>query len=176
VLRETSISVSPANTINRGHQFMINWANEKATLPRAKIIRPAPNRINVTDGTMYFALNALYRCQPAGKRASPEKIDKSGHNCENLSGMIPSAKRRRNKPDWRKSAAKKRYSERRFSFIAKTARAIPRITSINEIKTGALGFSIEELNKKAVPRNMRKKPIIKINRAAGRRVTNNRIL
>ena len=90
--------------------------------------------------------------------------------------MIPRAKRKRNKPDWRKSAAKKRYRERRFSFIAKAARAIPRITNMKEINTGALGFSIDELKRKAVPRNMRKKPIIKINRAADRRVTNNCII
>jgi hypothetical protein len=94
----------------------------------------------------------------------------SGQAFENATGMILRAERNRKKPTSMKKAAKKRYKERLLSFIAKTAQPDPRITKKKEANTDIREVPAIFPRRNALPRNMSKRPIIKMSRAALRRI------
>jgi hypothetical protein len=148
----------------------MKWEKEKGTILKEKTSSPDPKMTNAMEGTTYRLRNAPYRCQPAGKRASPEKTDMRGQASENSTGMIFRAERNRKKPTSIKKAAKNRYKERLLSFIAKTAQPDPRITKKKAAKTDIRDVPARFPRRKALPRNMSNRPLIKISRATVRRV------
>jgi hypothetical protein len=86
----------------------MKWEKEKGTILKEKISNTDPKMTKAREGTTYQLRSAPYRCQPAGKRASPEKTDMRGQASENATGMSFKAARNRKKPTNIKKAAKKR--------------------------------------------------------------------
>ncbi|MDR2798758.1 MAG: hypothetical protein LBB80_10500 [Treponema sp.] len=148
----------------------MKWEKEKGTILKEKTSNKDPKMTNAMEGTTYQLRSPPYRCHPAGKRASPEKTDMRGQASENATGMIFRAERNRKKPTNIKKVAKKRYRERLLSFIAKTAQPEPRITKKKATKTDILEVPARFPMRKALPKNMSKRPIIKISCATLRRV------
>jgi hypothetical protein len=99
-----------------------------------------------------------------------------GQASANATGMICKAKRNKKKPTNIKKVAKKRYKERLLSFIAKTAHPEPRITKKKATKTDIREVPDKFPRRKALPRNMSKRPMIKINRATLRRIAKETIV
>jgi hypothetical protein len=93
-----------------------------------------------------------------------------GQASENATGMILRADKKRKNPTNIKKAAKKRYRERLLSFIANTAQPDPRITKKKANKTETREVPARCPRRKALPKNMSKRPIIKTNQAMTRRV------
>ncbi|MHB9293814.1 hypothetical protein Holit_02933 [Hollandina sp. SP2] len=160
----------PVSTTKSGHQRIMKWEKEKGTILNEKTSSTDPKMTNAKEGTTYQLRSDPYRCQPAGKRASPEKTDIRGQASENATGMIFKAERNRKKPTSIKKVAKKRYKERLLSLIAKTAQPEPRITKKKATNTDIREVPARFPIRKALPRNMSKRPIIKISRAMVRRV------
>jgi hypothetical protein len=149
---------------------MMNWENEKGTILKEKTSSIDPKMTNAIEGTTYRLCSAPYRCQPAGKRAIPEKTDMRGQDSEKVTGMIFRAARNKKKPTSIKNAARKRYRERLLSFMAKTAQPEPKITKKKATKTDIREVPVRFPRRNALPRNIRRNPIIKISRATVRRL------
>jgi hypothetical protein len=148
----------------------MKWENEKGTILKEKTSSTDPKMTNAIEGTTYRLCSAPYRCQPAGKRASPEKTDIRGQASEKVTGMIFRAARNKKKPTNIKKVARKRYRERLLSFIAKTAQPEPKITKKKAAKTDIREVPARFPRRNALPRNMSRNPIIKISRATVLRV------
>jgi hypothetical protein len=80
------------------------------------------------------------------------------------------AEMKRKKPTKRKNVAKNRYRERLLRRIAKKAQNTPTTTKKKALSMETLEMPVREPMRKAVPRNISSKPIIKISLAAVRRV------
>jgi hypothetical protein len=143
----------------------MNCLNENDTISSEKIRSIQPKIMNTAEGTKYEGRNFPKRCHPAGIRASPAKTERIGHHSLIIMGIILSAERKRKKPTSRKKAAKKRYVERLLSFTAKNAHPEPVITKKNELNMDILDVLARLSRRKAQPRNINKRPKIKISRA-----------